>query len=122
LPPLAARWAFTIVLSIRYGLSRDFDVDLSDQMIFRNRVAKTKLVKTVDLGHSSDGPSWIDLTENRVTQRNHGSRHLSIDFCNKICQQQTLTLATKPQPANLLPRLRNRRLPNDNMARTLHAA
>src|ERR1700692_3153964 len=23
--------------------------------------------RTVDLGHSSDGPSWIDLAENRVT-------------------------------------------------------
>jgi hypothetical protein len=35
-------------------------------MIFRNRVAKTKLVKTVDLGHSSDGPSWFDLAAIRV--------------------------------------------------------
>ena len=27
--PLAARWAFTIVLSIRYRLSRDFDASAS---------------------------------------------------------------------------------------------
>ena len=27
--PLAARWAFTIVLSIRYRLSRDFDASVS---------------------------------------------------------------------------------------------
>jgi hypothetical protein len=27
--PLAARWAFTIVLSIRYKLSRDFDASVS---------------------------------------------------------------------------------------------
>jgi hypothetical protein len=31
-----------------------------------NRVAKAKLVDQFDLGHSSDGPSSIDLAENRV--------------------------------------------------------
>jgi hypothetical protein len=41
-------------------------VDLPHQMIFGDRIAKTKL-RTVDLGHPSDGPSWIDLTENRLT-------------------------------------------------------
>ena len=29
LAPLAARWAFTIVLSIRYRLSRDFEASVS---------------------------------------------------------------------------------------------
>jgi hypothetical protein len=36
-------------------------------MIFGDRVAKMKLVEQLTLGHSSDGPSWIDLAENRVT-------------------------------------------------------
>jgi hypothetical protein len=40
-------------------------VDLPHHVIFGNGIAKTKL-RTVDLGHSSDGPSWIDLAENRV--------------------------------------------------------
>src|ERR1700722_3127984 len=29
--------------------------------------------RTCDLGHSPDGPSSIDLAENRVDTRNHGS-------------------------------------------------
>jgi hypothetical protein len=37
-------------------------VDLPHQVIFGNRVAKTELVEQL----TSDGPSWIDLTENRV--------------------------------------------------------
>jgi hypothetical protein len=40
-------------------------VDLPHQVIFGNRVDKTELVEQLT-GHSSDGPSWIDLTENRV--------------------------------------------------------
>src|SRR3984957_7335318 len=32
----------------------------------RERRRQDKTRRTVDLGHSSDGPSWIDLTENRV--------------------------------------------------------
>jgi hypothetical protein len=39
--------------------------------------------RTVDLGHPSDGPSWIDPAEIRVNTTDHGSRRLSID-CNKI--------------------------------------
>src|SRR5436190_18084816 len=35
-------------------------------MIFGDRI-EDETRRTVDLGHSSDGPSWIDLTENRVT-------------------------------------------------------
>jgi len=36
-------------------------------MIFRYRVRQDETRRTVDLGHSSDGPSWIDLAEIRVT-------------------------------------------------------
>jgi hypothetical protein len=55
-------------------------VDLPHQMIFRDRIAKTKLV---DLGHSSDGPSWIDLTENRVTTTESRFASYLNDFCTK---------------------------------------
>jgi hypothetical protein len=34
-------------------------------MIFRNRITKMKLVKQLTLA-TLDGPSWIDLAENRV--------------------------------------------------------
>src|SRR6476661_10470783 len=33
----------------------------------RERHRQDETRRTVDLGHSSDGPSWIDLAENRVT-------------------------------------------------------
>src|SRR6266851_6708060 len=46
--------------------------------------------RTVDLGHSSDGPSWIDLTEIRVSARNHASRAISTDLGNKIRQCRKL--------------------------------
>jgi hypothetical protein len=52
-------------------------------MIFGDRIAKTKLV---DLGHSSDGSSWIDLTENRVTTTESRFASYLNDFCNKTCQ------------------------------------
>ncbi|MGA7995560.1 MAG: hypothetical protein WCA28_11685, partial [Bradyrhizobium sp.] len=32
----------------------------------REQRRQDKTRRTVDLGHSSDGPSWIDLSENRV--------------------------------------------------------
>ena len=41
-------------------------IDLPHQMIFRYRVRQDETRRTVDLGHSSDGPSWIDLAEIRV--------------------------------------------------------
>jgi hypothetical protein len=65
-------------------------VDLPYQMIFRNRVAKTKLVEQLTLvtlqtaHHGSTSPRFAS------TQRNHGSPPVSTDFCNKICQQPTL--------------------------------
>src|SRR4051812_1618045 len=59
-------------------------------MIFRNRVAKMKLVKQLTLvtlqtaHHGSTSPRIAS------TQRNHASRPVSTDFCNKICQKRTL--------------------------------
>jgi len=41
-------------------------VDLPNQMIFRNRVAKTKLVEQLTLVTLQTARSWIDLAENRV--------------------------------------------------------
>jgi hypothetical protein len=35
-------------------------------VILGDSVAKMKLVEQLTLGHSSDGPSWIDLAEIRV--------------------------------------------------------
>src|ERR1700686_3856219 len=64
-------------------------VDLPHQMIFGNRVAKMKLVEQLTLAtlqtahHGSTSPRFAS------TQRNHGSPHLSTDFCNKICQKPT---------------------------------
>jgi hypothetical protein len=40
--------------------------------------------RTVDLGHSSDGPSWIDLAENRINTTESRFAPVSTDFCNKI--------------------------------------
>ena len=40
-------------------------VDLPDDLPEPRRQNKTR--RTVDLGHSSDGQSWIDLAEIRVT-------------------------------------------------------
>jgi hypothetical protein len=53
-------------------------------VIFRNRVAKMKLVKQLILftlqtaHHGSTSPRFASA------QRNHGSRPFSTDFCNKI--------------------------------------
>src|SRR5207253_10973750 len=64
-------------------------IDLPHQMIFRNRVAKSKLVEQLTLvtlqtaHHGSTSPRFAS------TKRNHASRPLSTDFCNKICQQPT---------------------------------
>jgi hypothetical protein len=60
-------------------------------MIFRDRLAKTKLVEQLTLltlqmaHHGSTSPRFAS------TKRNHASRPLSTDFCNKICQQETHT-------------------------------
>jgi hypothetical protein len=39
--------------------------------------------RTVDLGHSSDGPSWIDLAEIRVSNTESPFK----DFLNRLLQQ-----------------------------------
>src|SRR3954462_6652710 len=57
-------------------------------MIFGYRVAKTKLVEQLTLvtlqtaHHGSTSPRFAS------TQRNHASRHVSTDFCNKICHKR----------------------------------
>src|ERR1700687_6116437 len=40
--------------------------------------------RTVDLGHSSDGPSWIDLAEIRVNITESRFAASLNDFCTKI--------------------------------------
>src|SRR6476659_2711854 len=63
-------------------------VDLPHKMIFGNRVAKMKLVEQLTLvtlqtaHHGSTSPRFAS------TQRNHGSRSVSTDFCNKICHEE----------------------------------
>jgi DNA-binding transcriptional LysR family regulator len=42
--------------------------------------------RTVDLGHSSDGPSWIDLAENRINTTESRFAPVSTDFCNRSAQ------------------------------------
>jgi hypothetical protein len=64
-------------------------VDLPHQMIFGNRVAKMKLVEQLTLvtlqtaHHGSTSPRFAS------TQRNHGSPHVSTDFCNKTDPSRT---------------------------------
>src|ERR1700730_3485577 len=64
-------------------------VDLPRQMIFGNCVAKMKLVEQLTLvtlqtaHHGSTSPRIAS------TQRNHASRSVSTDFCNKICHFRT---------------------------------
>src|SRR5689334_13663370 len=64
-------------------------LDLPYQMIFGNSIAKTKLVEqltlvTLQTAHHGSTPPRI-----ASTRRNHASRSVSTDFCNKICQMQT---------------------------------
>jgi hypothetical protein len=64
-------------------------IDLPHQVIFGNRVAELKLVEQLTLvtlqmaHHGSTSPRFAS------TKRNHASRPLSTDFCNKIGQLQT---------------------------------
>src|SRR5712675_464676 len=67
-------------------------IDLPHHVIFGNGIAKTKLVEQLTLvtlqtaHHGSTPPRFAS------TQRNHGSRPVSTDFCNKIRQPRTLLL------------------------------
>src|ERR1700733_4419867 len=69
-------------------------IDLPHQMIFGNHLAKTKLVEQLTLvilqtaHHGSTSPRFAS------TQRNHGSRPVSTDFCNKIGTFQTCPVST----------------------------
>src|SRR3954468_18069024 len=45
---------------------------------------QTETPRTAGLGHSSDGPSWIDSTVIRVNATESRSKPVSNDFCNKI--------------------------------------
>src|SRR5439155_17457188 len=68
-------------------------VDLPHHVIFRNGIAKMKLVKQLTLvtlqtaHHGSTSPRIAS------TQRNHASRPASTDSCHKICQQRKSTPA-----------------------------
>src|ERR1700681_2719103 len=74
-------------------------IDLPHQMIFGNRFAEMKLVEQLTLvtlqtaHHGSTSPRFAS------TQRNHASRPLSTDFCNKIC-----TIRTSRWVATQIPR------------------
>src|ERR1700676_686305 len=65
-------------------------VELPHHVIFGNCIAKTKLVEQLTLvtlqtaHHGSTSPRIAS------TRRNHASRPVSTDFCNKICQPETL--------------------------------
>jgi hypothetical protein len=61
-------------------------VDLPYQMIFRNRVAKTKLVEQLTLVTLQTAHHGSTSLRFASTQRNHASRPVSTDFCNKIPQ------------------------------------
>src|ERR1043166_9710277 len=67
-------------------------------MIFGDRVAKVKLVEQWTLvtlqtaHHGSTSPRFAS------TQRNHGSRAVSTDFCNKIGQKETFRHILTKQP------------------------
>jgi hypothetical protein len=66
-------------------------------MIFRNRVAKMKLVEQLTL--VTLGPSWVDLAENRVNTTE--SRFVAC--LNRLLQQNLPTTeVTKPQAGRTL--------------------
>src|ERR1700693_4360964 len=66
-------------------------IDLPHQMVFRNRVAKVKLVEQLTLVTLQTAHHGSTSSRFASTQRNHHSRPLSTDFCNKIGAKRTLT-------------------------------
>src|ERR1700730_9699221 len=72
-------------------------IDLPHQTIFGDRVVEMKLVEQLTLvtlqtaHHGSTSPRFAS------TQRNHHSRPLSTDFCNKICQMRTCAVSIRDQ-------------------------
>src|SRR4029450_12194067 len=81
-------------------------VDLPNHVIFGNGIAKTKLVEQLTLvtlqtaHHGSTSPRIAS------PQRNHASRRVSTDFCNKIGHFRKLPLVTgmsaRPSRADIL--------------------
>src|SRR5580704_16065644 len=64
-------------------------IDLPHQMIFRDRLAKMKLVEQLTLVTLQTAHHGSTSSRFASTQRNHGWSPVSTDFCNKIGQQQT---------------------------------
>ncbi|MDP1584501.1 MAG: hypothetical protein Q8M18_13865, partial [Bradyrhizobium sp.] len=56
--------------------------------------------RTVDLGHSSDGPSWIDLAENRV---NTTESRFAVRL-NRLLQQNRHFSEVKSRASGVLDR------------------
>jgi hypothetical protein len=61
LPPVTDEASIFVRGAPRQSIAR---ASAPDDLRERHRQNETR--RTVDLGHSSDGPSWIDLAENRV--------------------------------------------------------
>src|SRR3984893_8621048 len=77
-------------------------VDLPHQMIFRNRVAKMKLVEQLTLVTLQTAHHGSTSSRFASKQRNHHSRPLSTNFCNKICHERTCSLPTRhPSPCEI---------------------
>src|ERR1700728_1967148 len=87
------------------------NVDLPHHVIFGNRIAKTKLVEQLTLvtlqtaHHGSTSPRFAS------TQRNHASRPLSTDFCNKIGQERTFNHCVGSRSPTVNLRRRQKRIP-----------
>src|SRR5258706_8319411 len=64
-------------------------VDLAHQMIFRDHVAKTKLVEQLTLVTLQTAHHGSTSSRFASTQRNLASRPLSTDFYNKIRQKRS---------------------------------
>src|ERR1700688_3309610 len=64
-------------------------IDLPHQMIFGNRLAKMKLVEQLTLVTLQTAHHGSTSSRFASTQRNHGWRPVSTDFCNKIGYEET---------------------------------
>jgi hypothetical protein len=78
-------------LRISVGASES-STSVYGEAFFNSLLDETR--RTVDLDHSSDGPYGSTSPRFASTQRNHASRQVSTDFCNKICQYATAALKT----------------------------
>jgi hypothetical protein len=64
-------------------------IDPPHQVIFGDRVVKTKFVEQLTLVTLQTAHHGLTSPRFASTQRNHGSRTVSTDFCNKIFPQAT---------------------------------